>query len=206
MKRARVQRGSVVFDKRRKTWNFLWCANGHRHTKLLGTIRELPTKTAALRAAEPLRRMMDNPGNNTSHCRENTGDPIPKRKDASASQHAAGRMRRGSRTTYSRAGAIVTLTDLQARPVELWLQSLTLSPKSRVHIRGLLRGLWEYAMWRGEVPIQRNPMELVRIQGATKRTRQPRSLTVEEFQRFVEQLRGTFADDRTGLCLFWLAD
>src|SRR5271157_4841017 len=52
MKRARLQRGSVVFDKRRKTWNFLWCENGHRRTKLLGTARELPTKTAAWRAAD----------------------------------------------------------------------------------------------------------------------------------------------------------
>jgi len=33
MKRARLQKGSVVLDKRRKTWNFLWCENGHRRTK-----------------------------------------------------------------------------------------------------------------------------------------------------------------------------
>jgi integrase len=35
-------------------------------------------------------------------------------------------------------------------------------------------------------------MELVRIMGATKRQRKPRSLTVEEFQRFVAQLNGPF--------------
>jgi hypothetical protein len=29
-----------------------------------------------------------------------------------------------------------SITDVQPRPVELWLHSLTLSPKSRVHIRG----------------------------------------------------------------------
>ncbi len=80
------------------------------------------------------------------------------------------------------------LTDLQARPVELWLQSLTLSPKSRVHVRGLIHALWDYAMWRGDAPTQRNPMELVTIKGATKRMRKPRSLTVEEFQLFLEHL------------------
>lgn len=80
------------------------------------------------------------------------------------------------------------ITALQARPVELWLQSLTLSPKSRVHVRGLLRYLWEFAMWRGDIPAQRNPMELVKIKGATKRTRTPRSLTVEEFQKFIQEL------------------
>ncbi len=31
-------------------------------------------------------------------------------------------------------------------------------------------------------------MELVTIKGATKRTKQPRSLTVEEFQEFVRHL------------------
>lgn len=80
------------------------------------------------------------------------------------------------------------ITALQARPVELWLRDLPISAKSKVHIRGLVRALWEYAMWRGEILLQRNPMELVTIKGATKRTRQPRSLTVEEFQRFVREL------------------
>jgi len=77
---------------------------------------------------------------------------------------------------------------LQARPVELWLRSLPLSAKSMVHVRALIRALWEYAMWRGEVPIQRNPMELVTIRGASKRIRQPRCLTVEEFRMFVDRL------------------
>lgn len=39
-------------------------------------------------------------------------------------------------------------------------------------------------MWRGDVLTQRNPMELVRIKGATRRGHQPRSLTVEEFHGF----------------------
>ena len=66
-----------------------------------------------------------------------------------------------------------SIQELQARPVDLWLQSLTLAPKSKVHIRGLVRIMWDFAMWRGDVPVQRNPMELVAIKGATKRTRNP---------------------------------
>jgi integrase len=81
------------------------------------------------------------------------------------------------------------LVELQARPVELWLQSLSLAPKSRVHVRGLIRALWDYAMWRGDIPTERNPMELVRIKSATRRKRQPRSLTVTEFQQFIVQLQ-----------------
>jgi integrase len=84
------------------------------------------------------------------------------------------------------------LSDIQARPVELWLESLKLAPKSKVHIRGTLSILWDFAMWRGDVPIQRNPMNLVTIKGATKRTRKPRSLTVDEFQKFIQHLEEPF--------------
>jgi integrase len=81
---------------------------------------------------------------------------------------------------------------MYAGPVELWLKDLPVSPKSRVHIRGLIKRLWEFAMWRGDLPVQRNPMELVKISGATKRQRKPRSLTVEEFQKFIQQLEEPF--------------
>lgn len=40
--------------------------------------------------------------------------------------------------------------------------------------------------------MQRNPMELVTVKGATKRRRQPRSLTVEEFQKFIKHLKEPF--------------
>src|SRR5207245_4420219 len=67
------------------------------------------------------------------------------------------------------------------------------APKSKAHIRGVLRNLWDFAAWCGEVPREpRNPMELVRINSATKRTRKPRSLTVDEFQKFVQHLREPF--------------
>lgn len=46
--------------------------------------------------------------------------------------------------------------------------------------------------WRGDVSVQRNPMELVTVKGASKRIRQPRSLSVAEFQRFAEHLQQPF--------------
>lgn len=47
-------------------------------------------------------------------------------------------------------------------------------------------------MWRGDVATQRNPMELVRIKGASKRMRKARSLSVEEFQKLTEHLADPF--------------
>jgi integrase len=84
------------------------------------------------------------------------------------------------------------ITDLQARPVELWLSSLALSPKSKVHIRGILSSLWKFAMWKRDVPTQVNPMSLVTVKDASKRRRQPRSLTVEQFRLLVSHLREPF--------------
>lgn len=187
MKRARHKQGSVVYDKRRRVWNYLFCENGVRRTKLIGSSRDFPTKAAAWQAAESFRRSTDSPGPSTitlntlvEHYRR---EKMPRRLSTRRAYEAWLRNH-----LLPRWGSC-QIAELQARPVELWLQSLGLSPKSRVHIRGLLRGLWEYAMWRGEVPIQRNPMELVRIQSASRRNKIPRSLTVREFQMFVEELQ-----------------
>ena len=84
------------------------------------------------------------------------------------------------------------LTELQARPVEMWLDSLSLAPKSKVHIRGILSSLWNFAMWKQDVPMQVNPITLVTVKGASKRIRQPRSLTVEQFRLLVSHLREPF--------------
>jgi integrase len=87
------------------------------------------------------------------------------------------------------AWGVKLITDLQPRPVEVWLAGLQLAPKSRSHIRGLLHVLWDYAMWSGSVPVQVNPISLVTVKDSSKRVRQPRSLTVEEFQRLAQHLQ-----------------
>ena len=47
-------------------------------------------------------------------------------------------------------------------------------------------------MWRQDVPMQVNPMTLVTIKGASKRVREPRILTVEEYQALAQHLREPF--------------
>jgi integrase len=193
MKRAqRYAVGSVRFDKRRKTWNYLWYENGKRRSKLIGTKQEYSSRGAAWKAAEPLmhtiasQRKVDHDLTVravVSHYRE---EKMPKRADT----------RRSYEVWLSNYILPIwgdcSLHDVQARPVELWLRTLALAPKSKAHIRGVLRLLWDYAMWRGDVPIQRNPMELVTIRGATKRKLQPRSLTVNEFRLFAQNLAEPF--------------
>ena len=193
MKRARAQQGSVVLDKRIKTWNFFFWENGKRRSKKIGTVSQYPTKASAWRAAKPLRDAVEKQVSVTSatptvntlveHYRS---EKMPKRHDT-----------RGGYESWLRVYILPkwgnhTVTELQARPVELWLESLTLAPKSKVHIRGILSALWNYAMWKQDVPMQVNPISLVTIKGASKRIRKPRILTVDQFRLLVSHLREPF--------------
>ena len=47
-------------------------------------------------------------------------------------------------------------------------------------------------MWCGSIPVGINPVSLVTVRGSSKRRRQPRSLTVEEFHTLSKHLREPF--------------
>jgi integrase len=85
------------------------------------------------------------------------------------------------------------IADVRARDAELWLHSLELSPKSKTHVRSLLRLLVEFAMWAGILGVGRNPISLVRNKGATRRVRKARSLTTEQFHALLKELHEPFA-------------
>ena len=70
----------------------------------------------------------------------------------------------------------------------MWIAGLTLAPKSRAEIRSLLSRLYDYAMWSGVIPVQRNPVSLVKVRDASKRLQKPRCLTVAEFQKIIAKL------------------
>lgn len=186
---SRVRTGSVVQDKRDKVWRFFWWEDGKRRSKVLG---RFPTKAAAWKAAKPLRDDLETP----TKTQDNPGVPtvstlVEQYRTEKMPQHPS--TQRGydawlDNHILPRWGDSL-LTDVQARPVELWLQSIALAPKSKLHIRGLLSILWDYAMWRGDVPTARNPMELVTVKAASRRLRRPRSLTVEQFQSLLAQFQ-----------------
>jgi integrase len=178
----------VVQDKRSKKWQFFWWIGAKRHSKTLG---RFPTKTAAWNAAQQFRAQpKPQPVINAPTVAELVEhyrvEKMPTRYSTRRSYNS------WLKNHIIPKFGTCQLSDVQARPAELWLESLKLAPRSRAAVRGLLRILWEYAMWRGDVATQRNPMELVSIKGASKRTRKPRSLTVDEFQLFVDGLREPF--------------
>jgi len=73
--------------------------------------------------------------------------------------------------------------------VELWIKGLPLSGRSKGHVREVMHMLFDWAMRWELIPHDRNPMSLVRVKGCSKRTRLPKILTIEEFNRLLERLK-----------------
>ena len=196
MKRAsRHKRGSVVFDKRRKAWSFLWWENGKRRFRQIGTLKEYATKGAAWRAAESLQSEAFGQTLETPKLESDTVRALAMRyeQERLPSRHSTARMYRSWLHNHILPKwGDEPICAIQPRPVELWLRELNLSPKSKAHVRGMLHLRMEFAMWSGALEISRNPIDLVVVKGATKRTRQPRSLTVDEFRKFVQHLEEPF--------------
>ena len=73
--------------------------------------------------------------------------------------------------------------------VEEWLSELNLAPKSKGHIRSIMHIPFNWAMKWELIDLDKmNPMKLVRVEGSSKRLRQPRTLTVKEFRLLLERL------------------
>jgi integrase len=192
----RVQRhtsGSVRYDKRRRTWNYLWYDGAVRRSKRIGTKQEFPTKAAAWKEVDRLdiHRPKANSGN--------PGDTVRSviqryETERMPSRHSTARVYRCFLKVHilPRWGD-TSIRDVQPRPVELWLRELPLSPKSKTHVRSLMHGLVDFAMWAGLLDISRNPISLVRNIGATRRVRKARSLTAEQFHALLQELHEPFA-------------
>jgi integrase len=200
MKRARHKQGSVVFNRRNKTWHYLWCEDGHRRSKLIGSLRDYPTKAAAWRVAEAVRASAQQRVTQVLTLAE-----LAKRYEAEklpTRSNTARVYRAWLKNHILPYWGNRPVTDVQPREAELWLKQLGLSPKSRSHVRHMLRTLVDFAMWSGIIEVARNPVDLVRVKGTSKRMKQPRSLKVDEFQRLAAQLHEPFRTmARVAVCL-----
>jgi integrase len=193
MKRtARYATGSVTFDKRRGTWNFYYYnEDGRRRSKLLGTQQQLPTKSAARKAADRLKQDMAKQ------------QPVrPKEEGPLVSEIIAGYRERRMPKRYSSRRAYESriknhvmpkwgqhsILELQACPVEDWIMGLELASRSKGAIRALIHALWKYAIWARLVSKQGNPIDEVEIEGSSLRQKCYQSLTIEEGRAFLDHL------------------
>jgi len=155
---------------------------------MVGTLADYPTKAKARRAAKPFLDEI----NTDVRLRKK-----PHSFEAIARRYMKERMptRHGGYTNWLENYAIpkwgeLSLDHINPGEVEVWLKSLARAPKSRAHIKAAMRLVYEFAMLVGIHPIARNPMELVRVKDASKRTKKKRVLTREEWARFIAQITG----------------
>lgn len=160
--------GSIVFDRRRGKWQHFWYEAGKRRSRIIGTRQQYPTKAAAWKAIERLQLK-----------------PITKATGETAqsvvNKYEAERIPTRFTTAYTCRSFLknrvlprwgeTLIQDVQPRVVELWLRQLPLPPKSKTHVRSLMHGLVEFAMFAGILEIGRNPISLVENKGASKRVR-----------------------------------
>ena len=76
--------------------------------------------------------------------------------------------------------------------VEDWLKKLNLAPKSKSHLKNLMRVLFNAAMRWELISYQHNPMSLVRVKDGSKRQREPKALSVEEFRKVLDYIPEPF--------------
>ncbi|HUB81952.1 MAG TPA: site-specific integrase [Bryobacteraceae bacterium] len=79
----------------------------------------------------------------------------------------------------------VFLTDIRPLQVSEWLKKLPLSPKTKGHVRALFHMLFERAMLWGLLDLQRNPIELIKLKGTSRRLARPYTITPEKFQELI---------------------
>jgi integrase len=80
------------------------------------------------------------------------------------------------------------LPDISALEVKKWLDSLSFGSASKVRTRNAISRLLDLAMLWEYIPLHRNPMELVKVKGSTKRQKAIVIITPDQFRRVVEAL------------------
>ncbi len=165
--------------------------NGKRTTRKLGLLKELTQEQADRKAAEMLRNLKLQAERNSPTVlwvvEQYQIESMPKLRHST--QRVMGLwLKKHILPMWGKR----PITELQPRAVELWLESLVLAPKTRGHLREVLHRLVDYAMWRGSIPVGTNPISLVTVRGCSKRRKQPRNLTVEEFHTLAKHIREPF--------------
>jgi integrase len=82
----------------------------------------------------------------------------------------------------------VRLADVTAIAVKQWMDKLPFGAASKVRARNMVSKLLDLAMLWEYIPVNRNPMELIRVKGSTKRQKQITIITPAQFKALVDAL------------------
>jgi integrase len=189
LKRTQQDTGTIILKKRSKGSD-IWVWRVYlrddleiirKKSFILGTVQEWPTKAHAWKGSSETRQAL---------LGETFGRLVERYVREALSE------RYSTRSSYlSRLNRHilpkwkdVPMGEVKAYGVEQWLKGIARSPKTKSHIRGIMHLLFEHAMKWEMIVCQRNPMELVKIKGVTKRTRKKLVITVEQFHSLLPLL------------------
>ncbi len=214
-RRTRYQQGMLSRVKRKHgpdCWAFRWWdidSSGKRvrRTKTLGTVKEYPTETSAMKAVEALRITINEEQPETAnqpitvgaliaHFKQHELGPIEKDEEEEEGRSYA------TRTTYTDIldtyvlpkWGDVEMRKVRTTQVEKWLRKLKrtgkskdkLSRGSKAKIRSVMSVLFNHAIRHELMPLGSNPITMVRQ--SAKRMQTPDILEAGELRQLFDQL------------------
>jgi len=199
MDRTRYQFGSVTLKKRAKgadVWEFRYYetqADGTRKRKatFIGTTNQYKNKSEARVAVEALllRLNEEKPQHHLGAvtfgaiCDRYIEEELPQRYSTRKSYLSNIKIHIRPRWGH------YLLHQIRPMVVEGWLKSLDMAPKSKAHIRGVMHLMFECAARWELFNDRRNPIQMVRVKGGTKRLVRPTVLTVQEYETILGLLK-----------------
>jgi integrase len=199
-KRQRVQFGWVCLKARKKgpdVWVLRYRESlpddsKKRRSVAIGTVEEFPTESQARKSALSwLFSMNAEPSNSATVSfgaviQRYLAEEIPERLST------ASRYRCWLKNHVEPKWRDYPLEQIKPLLVEDWLKKLNVAPKSKSHLKNLMRVLFNAAMRWELIPYQHNPMSLVRVKDGSKRGREPKALSVEEFRKVLDYIPEPF--------------
>lgn len=200
MKRMSVQNGSVSRSRRTKgpdVWVFRFKQKGVYRSVQLGSVQKHTSKAAAVKHARTLGLLLEE----RSECitvgdliAKYKNEDMPARKDTAASYSS---YLKRIKERWGKERLDVMSQNVMA--IEQWINGLRtlpnkehpdgareLSKRTRRHMKALVHRLFECAIRRGHLAMQRNPVGLVAVKGNGKRVRQLITVTVEQYWELLE--------------------
>ena len=188
-KRVRFQNGTTYLDKRRNIWYYRWSdSEGHRKCATLGTLAELPTKAKAQRVAAVYRMSANAEAPNVPTVTFGTAAQKYMLERMPQRHTTAGGYRNNLEKYAIPKWGDLALAEIKPLAVDRWFGILPLAQKTKSHVKCAMRQVFEYAMLCELMKAERNPMDFVRVTGATLRDKDPLILTPEQFGALLQCL------------------
>ena len=160
-----------------------------KRTELIGPVSVLKTETNAWRAVEHRRLEINSEDSQRDTVTMNAVISRYLEEELPELRHSTGDAYRSYLVNHIKPRwGNHPVGNMKPLGVELWLKQLKLAPKTKGHLQNLLRVIFNCAMRWELVDIRENPMKLVRVRGGSKRTKEPKVLTIAQFQRLVQAL------------------